>query len=60
MIFRDEGEKVETPGHEVTGAWFEVLWPLANAAAITCAEEDGPDDDGDAEYDRRRDERNFL
>jgi len=59
-ISRDEGKGVETPRHEVTGEWFEVLWSRANEAAIICAEENGLDDGADDEYDRRRDERNFL
>jgi hypothetical protein len=59
-IFRDEGKKVATPGHEVTGKWFEVLEQKAWEAACDYAYENGSDDDADDEYDRRRDERNLL
>jgi hypothetical protein len=60
VVFRDEGKSVVTPQHEVTGAWFDVLEPAAYEAACLQASEDGPYDDGDYEYDRRRDERTAL
>jgi hypothetical protein len=60
VVFRDEGKSVVTPQHEVTGAWFNVLELATYEAACLQAEEYGPDDDGDYEYERRRDERMGL